>query len=288
MSTFGIIYKAINKVNGKIYIGQTTHMLEDRIDQHYKKGSYFYRALTKYSRDVFSWQILEHCDSKEELDEMEFHYIKQYNALSPKGYNLTLGGEGVLGRQVTDGERKKISDSLKIYFKNNDNPNLGRKHSDESKKKMSDSLKGRFCKDKNPFYGKKHTELSKEKMSKSLMATNKHPNRGKHLSEEWKRKISLSNKGRIVSEEMRMRISATKMGKFAGPNSPFSKKFVITKPDGSLFVIHGLYNFSKNYKLENLDFRLLSAVARGKRNHHKGYKCRYFDKSKDINLEIWS
>lgn len=32
--SFGIIYKAINKVNGKVYIGQTTEDLEVRKKKH--------------------------------------------------------------------------------------------------------------------------------------------------------------------------------------------------------------------------------------------------------------
>ena len=44
-----IIYKATNKVNGKVYIGQSSNSLEWRIRKHkqdsQKEDTYFYRAI---------------------------------------------------------------------------------------------------------------------------------------------------------------------------------------------------------------------------------------------------
>jgi hypothetical protein len=94
-----IIYKATNIVNGRCYIGQTIKSLDFRKDKHlyslrsYK--TYFANALRKYGWDNFTWDTLCKCDNKEELDEMEFHYIKQYNSyMRDDGYNMTLGGDG--------------------------------------------------------------------------------------------------------------------------------------------------------------------------------------------------
>lgn len=95
-----IIYKATNKVNNKCYIGQTINALSYRRMHHYKDANsgrysvYFHHAIRKYGKDNFIWEVLENCNSKEELDEMEFHYIKQYNSFKPSGYNMTLGGDG--------------------------------------------------------------------------------------------------------------------------------------------------------------------------------------------------
>jgi group I intron endonuclease len=110
-----IIYKVTNTVNGKIYIGQTIRPLDVRKWQHIsdrrhnRDFSYFHQALNKYGKESFEWQILEHCDSKEELDEMEFHYIKQYNTFRPGGYNLTTGGDGCVGNIRSDEWRAKQS-----------------------------------------------------------------------------------------------------------------------------------------------------------------------------------
>lgn len=75
-----IIYKATNKVNGKSYIGQTIQTIQRRAYCHKLNAingskTYFHNAIRKYGFDSFVWQVIEICQSKEELDEMEFHYI---------------------------------------------------------------------------------------------------------------------------------------------------------------------------------------------------------------------
>lgn len=113
---FGIIYKATNIVNGKVYIGQTIQSLTDRITSHHSKAdnenkTYFHRAISKYGKDSFVWETIEYCSSKEELDNMEYHYIVQYNSHVPSGYNMTLGGEGSIGRKCSQATKDKISTS---------------------------------------------------------------------------------------------------------------------------------------------------------------------------------
>ena len=146
-----IIYRVINKINGKIYIGQTVSSLEHRISQHFceKNKSYFHNALRKYGKENFQWKILEHCDSKEELDEMEFHYIKQYDTFN-NGYNLTMGGKGNSGRKFGKEFCKKQSELKKELYKSGwKHPMLGRNHSKKSIKKMSIANSGK----NHPRYG---------------------------------------------------------------------------------------------------------------------------------------
>ena len=60
--------------------------------------------------------------SKEELDEMEFHYIKQYNTLKPNGYNLTLGGnKGTYGWKPTEDNKKNIGNGVKNWWDSHHN-----------------------------------------------------------------------------------------------------------------------------------------------------------------------
>lgn len=47
-----------------------------------------------YGIDKFHIEIVEEC-SEEELNEKEIYYIKKFNSLSPNGYNMTAGGDGV-------------------------------------------------------------------------------------------------------------------------------------------------------------------------------------------------
>ena len=73
-----IIYKATNKINGKVYIGQTINSLEHRKsgherDAHCKKKStvYFHNALLKYGFENFNWEVIKECASQKELDYYE-------------------------------------------------------------------------------------------------------------------------------------------------------------------------------------------------------------------------
>ena len=94
------IYKIINKVNGKLYIGQSID-IKDRWEQHRYKAfnskevaynSAIHQAFRKYGMEAFEFEVIEEC-LKEELDEKERYWIAFYNSLSPNGYNITPGGQ---------------------------------------------------------------------------------------------------------------------------------------------------------------------------------------------------
>ncbi len=100
----GYVYKVINKINGKIYIGETLNTLEKRFYQHcndaYNKtywNYYFYRAVRKYGKENFEiFEIQKVIDSdrkilKSKLLELEEVYIKEYDSFN-FGYNSNSGG----------------------------------------------------------------------------------------------------------------------------------------------------------------------------------------------------
>ena len=106
----GIIYKSTNKINRMSYIGKTKNLVNRRrCHESNCNDTYFQRAIQKYGKESFEWVILEECDTENELNEMEFHYIKQYNTFVPNGYNLTLGGDGLCNYIVTEDTRKLLS-----------------------------------------------------------------------------------------------------------------------------------------------------------------------------------
>ena len=92
------IYKYENKINHKVYIGQTCQKPEKRWDYGcgYKRHNlHFYNAIQKYGWDNFEHIILEDCLSLEQANEREQYWIKYYNSnQQEKGYNLTAGGDG--------------------------------------------------------------------------------------------------------------------------------------------------------------------------------------------------
>lgn len=92
------IYKIVNKINGKIYIGQSND-IERRWREHLccycnpnvtDYNSKKYRAFRKYGIENFELQIIEEV-SKEKLNEREIYWIQFYNSVK-KGYNLAYGG----------------------------------------------------------------------------------------------------------------------------------------------------------------------------------------------------
>jgi group I intron endonuclease len=92
-----IIYKATNKINGKIYIGQTIKSLHDRSLEHKsdaKRNNYcFPNAIAKYGFENFSWETIESCSSQEQLDEKEVFWIKELKSQDKNiGYNIASGG----------------------------------------------------------------------------------------------------------------------------------------------------------------------------------------------------
>lgn len=95
-----LIYKAKNKLNGKVYIGQTKNSLETRKRQHLNSHKYnsfrcthFSKAIEKYGEEAFEWEVLATTESVDMLDRLEIMYISEYQSTDPsKGYNLTSGG----------------------------------------------------------------------------------------------------------------------------------------------------------------------------------------------------
>ena len=89
------IYKIQNKLNGKIYIGQsvniTRRLWEHKASKNAKPGHIDY-YIQKEGIDNFEYDIIEECD-KDSLIEREMYWIQYYNSYN-NGYNLTLGGEG--------------------------------------------------------------------------------------------------------------------------------------------------------------------------------------------------
>lgn len=94
------IYIIKNKVNDKVYIGQSVNIVSRwyahkqsaqniNAQDHYTK---IHQAMYNYGVENFYYEILEECPLLE-LDSKEIYYISQYNSY-PDGYNMTLGGEG--------------------------------------------------------------------------------------------------------------------------------------------------------------------------------------------------
>lgn len=118
------IYRFINKINDKSYIGFDGNY-PSRINQHYYTHRSkicpdypFYNALKKYGWHNFTYEIVyQSNDLKHTLDEMENYFIiENQSHISQNGYNVTWGGQGTFGKLQSEENKKKLS-----QFKSVDN-----------------------------------------------------------------------------------------------------------------------------------------------------------------------
>lgn len=92
MENLGVIYKATCLQTGKCYIGQTKNFKKRKSQHETAKDDYvFHKAIRKYGKDSFVWEILEECPYNQ-LNEKEIYWIATYDSYN-NGYNSTQGGD---------------------------------------------------------------------------------------------------------------------------------------------------------------------------------------------------
>lgn len=125
------IYKITNKINGKLYIGQTIQDPRIRWSQHKYKlnknvhdNRYLQFAWNKYGCDMFVFEVIDRANTLTMLNEQETYYINLYKTTcNDFGYNLKDGG---LNSKLSDETRFRIGNALR-----------GKHHSVESKQKRA-------------------------------------------------------------------------------------------------------------------------------------------------------
>ena len=181
------VYKIVNLLDGKCYVGSTTNFSR-RFTQHRyglktKKSRHvrLQNAWNKYGADAFVFEPIEACEPDQRVVR-EQYWIDQ---LKP-AYNMRTIAELNIGckhtQEFKDGQRQR---------------KLGRKHSEETKAKMRASAK----RGPKPERG---AAISAAKMGKpnSKVAGIPRP-------QSVKDAISAANKGKPVPIERREKISAT-------------------------------------------------------------------------------
>lgn len=163
------VYQHKNKINGKVYIGITGRIPEERWGYNgcnYKSSPHFYAAIQKYGWDNFEHNILFENLTKEQACIKEQELIKYFNSTDREfGYNATSGGEVFT---LSEDTKKKMSISM-LGNKNG----LGHPCSEEKKQKISNAQKGK--------------QLSEEHKEKLSIAASQ---RTVPCSEEKKEKLS--------------------------------------------------------------------------------------------------
>ena len=172
-----IIYRHINKLNGKCYVGLTRETKNPNLRWGRYGGGYnqkgqkkFWAAIKKYGWENFEHEILEKDISTPELaNEREQYWIAYFDSFR-NGYNATTGGCGATGH-VLSPEKKKEMGKANIGTKHHT-----QKHSEESKRKMSEWQKGKHHSPKTEF---KKGMIPWSKGKKGII---KHPNAKGHPS----------------------------------------------------------------------------------------------------------
>jgi group I intron endonuclease len=202
------IYSITNKVNKKVYIGQSWDILSRW--KSYREGatnSHLKDSFKKYGFNNFYFGIVLlflPSVNQAQLDKAEDDYIVAGNFTDPKfGYNMRFGGSR--GKHNKESKRK-ISEAGK-----------GRVHSEEQKNKIRETSKGRiYSKETRKKIGavNKGKIRSKETIEK-LRASHLGNKQSKEsiekmlrwrkenyvMSDETKKKIGNSNKGKKRTQE---------------------------------------------------------------------------------------
>ena len=188
----GYIYCVTCLLTGKLYFGQTIRLIEKRWERHIQEAhsgsNYkFHRAIRKYGEENFVVEevLTVSAPTKEalkaKLDYVEIRLIKKFSTFR-NGYNMTLGGEGQVGRIFSEESRRKMSESAKKRCTDKFR---------EEKSMLMNKLR------ENELFVKKQREASKiALLTPEVQKKLGDGRRGKPFSEEHRRKI-----GQAVSGE---------------------------------------------------------------------------------------
>lgn len=125
------IYKITNKINSKVYIGQTIRPIEQRFHRHINDAmnniidTHFARAIRKYGPDNFYIELIDTANNQEELIKKEQYWINFYNSTNV-GYNETdalYKSGGNTYKYKSKDEMNIISEKISISKSGSKNPN---------------------------------------------------------------------------------------------------------------------------------------------------------------------
>lgn len=177
---YHFIYKTTNLLNGKYYIGM--HSTNNLDDGYLGSGRRLRYSINKYGEENHEREILEFCDSRDQLKKREAEIVNLNEIAKVECMNLIFGGGGgwtlkqqqlnaiksnkkqkwlmendpiwakrtKLNRQIAGRENWKTAHKEgKIKY----DTFSGKSHTEETKRKISESCKGQGIGNKNSQYG---------------------------------------------------------------------------------------------------------------------------------------
>lgn len=185
-----VIYKIVNIVNGKIYIGSTINYKRrisahlSRLNKNEHHSIKLQNSYNKYGIDNFEFIILEEVEDVRILIETEQKWI---DTLTPELNMTTIAGLNChIGLKRSNETKKKISESLK-----------GKKLSEEHKESVRKTLTGRKLSDE-------HKENIKKGLNNSEKFKQSKENKEKY---DKIKKTRIENGGYIITEDHKLKIS---------------------------------------------------------------------------------
>lgn len=176
------IYRIVNNINHKTYIGQHKYCNSLLVEDKYMgSGIHLKRAQKKYGIENFTKEIITIAMSKSEADILEKYYIEKERKCNIYGcYNIADGGYGggMKGKHHSEEAKRKISETEKGH-----KPSFHRPRTEEEKRKMSEKLKG-----------KKLNLSDEQRKARSERARGNKSRLGKPHSAETKAKMAAARK----------------------------------------------------------------------------------------------
>ena len=264
------VYIIINLINGKKYVGQTKNF-QKRMKEHlvyFSKNSPYliHKAIKKYGEENFKC-IPIHCP-KDKKNEWERFLIKEFDTITPKGYNLTEGGQNNNSWEfMSDEKKREIIDKIK-------EKRTGHTTSIKTKEQISKSLLIYFDK-----YGKPKEAIEKQRQQ---MFNVNNPMYKTSLYDFWLKKYGkemADKKEKEWKKNLSQHPSPTKGKKrpeITGSNNPTSKKWKFISPSGEEFIIIG--GFESFCQKHHLHPELMRKYSLGLQiKPHKGWKVIRYD-----------
>jgi hypothetical protein len=143
---YGYIYKTTDLETGKIYVGQ--HKAKSFDSKYYGSGIIITSLIKKFGFDRFKCELLESCNTPEELNEKEIYWINKLDCLNINvGYNIASGGafgdsgyhQGMCGKPQSEKQKsaareyqqnnpktQQMKDKMSVAMKGNNNASHGK------------------------------------------------------------------------------------------------------------------------------------------------------------------
>lgn len=221
----GCLYR-LTFPNGKAYIGITGRTAATRFAEHVtysrvgKNKGAVHLAIVKYGAANVIVETLAEESNWTRLQELEVQAVAAHNTRPPHGYNLTRGGDGVVG--FDENTRAKMGAA-----------NIGRHASNETRAKLSVAGKGR-----------KRSETTRAKMRKPKSDAHRSnmsaAQKGHAVSAEARAKMSVAHSGKVLSTETRAKIGAASTGRIFSQDSLDKRKATRREKTGGYFSTDAL------------------------------------------------